>query len=104
MGENIVGNFTLGSIQNGSFVPIVQTDNIKTFKDDSDTVEEANNYCLHGSEDFSFECKLSRKSRTALERLCLYGWRNKMPFRKRLLRKVINNRVERDWRRFVNGD
>ena len=104
MGENIVGNFTLGIIQNGSFVPIIETDNIKTFEENNDTTQEETRYRLRATDDFSFEyeCKFSRKSRTALERLCLYGWKNKMPFRKRLLRKVINDRIERDWRRFIN--
>ena len=103
--KDVIKDSIFGTIQNGKFVPIGKFNDIETFEDTSDKFDDGDS-SIHFTNDRSheFTCNVSKKSRKNFELLFIYGWRNKMPFRKRLLRKVINNRVERDWRRFVNGN
>lgn len=94
MGETVISNWMIGTIQNGSFVPIGKIDDVKTFEDENNLTQEENVFRMHASDDisFEFECKFSRKSHRAIELMCLFGWRNKMAFRKRLLKKEYSKR------------
>lgn len=103
MGETVISNWMIGTIQNGSFVPIIETDNIKTFEENNGTTQEETTYRIHCTDDFSivYECKFSRKSHKALELMCLFGWRNKMPFRRRTLKKALRNKINSNLRWFA---
>lgn len=104
MGETVINNFMIGTIQNGSFVPIGKIDDVKTLEDENSITQEENVFRMRATDDFSFtfDCKFSRKSHRALELMCLFGWRNKMPFRRRTLKKAVRTKFKYDWRRFTN--
>lgn len=96
MVETKINNVMLGTIQNGSFVPIGKIDNVATFEDDDQVASETNN-SIKLRDDFVYKCTFSMSEREIknLELRCIYGWKNKMPFRKRLLKKV-----KRKWARY----
>ena len=102
MGENIVGSFTLGTIQNGKFVPIGKFDSIETFEDTSEKFDD-NNSSIRFTNDYSYEftCNVSKRSRKNFELLFIYGWRNKMPFRRRTLKKALRNKINSNLRWFA---
>lgn len=103
MGETVINNFMIGTIQNGSFVPIGKIDDVKTLEDENNITQEENVFHMHVTDDISFEfkCKFSRKSHRAIELMCLFGWRNKMPFRRRTLKKALRNKINSNLRWFV---
>lgn len=103
MGETVISNFMIGTIQNDSFVPIGNIDNVEIFEDENNLTQEENVFHMRMSDDFSieFECKFSRKSHRAIELMCLFGWRNKMPFRRRTLKKALRNKINSNLRWFV---
>ena len=94
MGETVIGNFMLGTIQNGSFVPIGKFDSIETFEDDTKDQNDDYNtrFYLRGSNVYGVSCDISGRSRKISEKLFVYGWKNKMPFRKRLLKSEYSKR------------
>lgn len=86
--KDVIKNSIFGTIQNGKFVPIGKFDSIETFENTSDKFND-NDASIHFMNDHSYEfsCNVSNRSRKNFELLFIYGWRNKMPFRRRTLKK-----------------
>ena len=90
MGENtIVGKVSIGTLQNGIFVPLGALDGAQLFTDDDAKPDDAvhSKLFLDGFPPYEVTCDISPKASRWLERTFIDGWRNKMPFRKRLLMK-----------------
>lgn len=91
MGEMIINNCMIGNNQNGSFVPIGKIDSIKEFEGATEfPTDDSFNTSIKFGNNLSYECTcfMSKSARKKLEKLFIYGWNNKMPLRKRLLRKA----------------
>lgn len=105
MVKDVIKDCVIGTIQNGSFVPIGKIDDIEPFEDNTETEQnDDGNTTIKLKDGYGYEvaCNISKRSRRRLELLFIYGWRNKMSFRRRTLINAINDRVNRDWRIFIN--
>ena len=104
MVKDVIKDCVIGTIQNGSFVPIGKTDHIAEVEYDRESNYLDNNTSINLKDNYSaeFTCYISKRSRRKIESLFIYGWRNEMPFRRRTLINAINDRVNRDWRNFIN--
>jgi len=103
MGEKYIEGVMLGKIEDGEFVPIGKVASVDLFEDTQKEQYANKNTSIKLLDSDAYECicYMSKKSRKQLEQMFLYGWQNKMPFRRRALKKALRNKINSNLRWFA---
>ena len=103
MGEKYIEGVMLGKIEDGEFIPIGEINSVDSFEDAQEEQYADKNTIIKLLDSDAYECicYMSKKSRKQLEQMLVYGWQNKMPFRRRTLKKALRNKINSNSRWFV---
>lgn len=88
-------------LNDGNYESLGSFDTIEDYTDSIDSESNSNEIstAFHNKNVLTGSLFISKKARKRFEQLFIFGWRNDMPFRRRTLIKVINDRVNKDLRR-----